>query len=185
MTVKIAVLGHMRSGKDTFAEPLIKQEGFYQLKFSGGIRELISDYFPEVFKEGKPRKHYQVIGQTFRQLDPDVWVKRLEKEFQFYQMYGIPDTGIVITDVRQPNEIQWCIDNGFTLVKLCCGSEIRKQRIIDSGDQFEPEQFYHETESHISAVKADYTINSNCSIEELQQKAVEIALEIKAKQGEQ
>lgn len=184
MSVKIAVLGKMRSGKDTFAEPLINQHRFQHLKFSAGITGIIESCFPDVLEAGKPREHYQLIGQTLRQLDPAVWVNYLDRTYQWISGFS-NDVDMIITDVRQPNEIQWCIANGFTLVKLCCGSEIRKQRIIDSGDQFEPDQFYHETESHISAVKADYTINSNCSIEELQKQAVEIYKEIKAKQEEQ
>ena len=121
---------------------------------------------------------YQSIGQFMRSIDPDVWVKQLKKNYwNLHLMYGKED--FIITDVRQPNEVQWCRDNGFTLVRINTPDEIRKQRIIDCGDQFEVQQFYHETEQHINEYTVDYEIDGNCSKEELQQKALELYEKLK------
>lgn len=172
MVVKIALIGAMRSGKDTFAEPLLEQGNICHLKFAGGIKRIIKQYFSEIAEQGKPRELYQQIGQCFRQLDPDVWVKDLEEHY--HMAIRCHAENFIITDVRQPNEAQWCRDNGFTLVRIHTPEEVRKQRIINCGDQFEPEQFYHETELYINSYSVDYNINGNCSKEELQQKAVEL-----------
>lgn len=172
MTVKIGIIGAMRSGKDTFAEPLIEQKHLQELKFATGITDILEVYFPSKLTGGKPRELYQHIGQFMRSVDPDVWVNNLDREYQWWQKYGRSD--FIITDVRQPNEVKWCRDNGFALVRINTPDEIRKQRIIDCGDQFESEQFYHETEQHINEYTVDYEIDGNCSKEELQQKAVEL-----------
>ena len=113
-----------------------------------------------------------------RQLDPDVWVNSLEQDYinilRVLHILEDSTSGIIITDVRQPNEVEWCRRNGFKLVKLICPSEVRRQRIIDCGDVFDEEQFRHETESYIGSIDADYIINSLCSKEELQKRAVEL-----------
>lgn len=179
MTVKIALVGKMRSGKDTFAEPLLHSKSMYHLRFADGIQEIIDNFFPEaVSGNGKPREHYQVIGQSLRELDPDVWVNSLEQEYlNILRMLHILEdstSGIIITDVRQPNEVEWCRQNGFKLVKLSCPSEVRRQRIIDCGDVYEEEQFTHETENYVDCVAANYVIDSSCSKKELQKQAVEL-----------
>jgi dephospho-CoA kinase len=72
--MRLAIVGKMRSGKDTFAKYFTDLYGFKPLAFGNGITDVITRYFPEAFIMGKPREHYQVIGQTFRELDPDIWV---------------------------------------------------------------------------------------------------------------
>lgn len=188
--VKIALVSKMRSGKDTFAEPLLSMEnGLFNLKFSQGITRVIEEFFPEtLLSDSKPREHYQHIGQSLRELDPDVWVNSLERDYMnissLQYICRNKTTGFIITDVRQPNEVEWCRRNGFTLVKLICPSEVRRQRIIDCGDVLDEEQFRHETESYIDTIDADYIINSSCSKKELQKQAVELYEKL-AKQEEQ
>lgn len=182
MGVKIGIIGAMRSGKDTFAEPLIKQRDLFELKFSGGISAIIEDFFPETLNQGKPRKYYQHIGQSLRELNPDVWVNYLDAECRWAQEFVTEN--FIITDVRQPNEVQWCRDNGFTLVKIVTDDSIRRERIEACGDQFEPEQFYHETELYVDEVEADIYVDGNCSKEELQQKALEIYGQLKQEETE-
>ncbi|MGV2685420.1 hypothetical protein GNF82_13610 [Clostridium perfringens] len=61
----------MRSGKDTFAGWFI-EIGAKKFTFASGIVEIIDKYFPLAKVNGKPRLHYQHIGQALRQLDNDV-----------------------------------------------------------------------------------------------------------------
>lgn len=188
MPVKIALIGKMRSGKDTFADPLLSRRNIvtYGYKFSNGITEIISDYFPDALIKGKPRKFYQTIGQTLRQLDPDVWIKHTACEIN-YDLSFKDTTGLdtlIITDVRQPNEVQWCRDNGFTLIKIVTDDTTRKERIEACGDQFEPEYFYHDTELAVDDVEADIYVDGNVRKEELQQKALEIYKQLKQEESE-
>ena len=166
--VKIAITGKMRSGKDTFASPLLNRPNVVHLKFADGITDLIGEYLPELLLEGKPREAYQVIGQALRQFDGDVWVRELERQYDYAQIvadYENFPVDIIITDVRQPNEYQWCKDNGFTVVKMTCPDEVRIKRITECGDEFEPEQFYHETEGYVDTFETEVIIDSDCSKE--------------------
>ncbi|MFP5303338.1 hypothetical protein R2R70_19325, partial [Cobetia sp. SIMBA_158] len=69
---RIAVVGRFRSGKNTFADYITEKYGHIQFAFGDGITKVINQYFPEAFNDGKPRKHYQVIGQSFRELDENI-----------------------------------------------------------------------------------------------------------------
>ena len=81
---KVALFGKIRSGKDTVGKILIEEYGFQRVAFGDGIGEIIEKYFPEALEGGKPRKHYQHIGQQLRVLNQDVWInyllKKVEKE---------------------------------------------------------------------------------------------------------
>ena len=71
---RIALVGCMRSGKDTAGKYLAEKLNATLSSFGEGIEDVIRDYFPEVKKGEKPRKHYQVIGQAFRKLNQDIWI---------------------------------------------------------------------------------------------------------------
>lgn len=163
-TIKVALVGTMRSGKDTVADILweLYPDDIQEYRFSSGITEIIEQYFPVL--EGKPREHYQLIGQTFRQLDPDVWINRLHSQ---RQLATVRNCAEIITDVRQANEVAYCKQQGFTVIKVVADDTVRLQRIQESGDIFRPEQFYHETELAVDIVEADYTIENNGTLDEL------------------
>lgn len=165
--MRIAVLGKMRSGKDSFARIFIKS-GFTELKFSDGITEIIGAYFPEALNSGKPRKHYQHIGQHLRELNEDVWVNNLARELLTYPV----DEDIIITDVRQSNEVNWLIDNGFIIIKIVASDEIRKARIAAAGDNFDESMFNHETEQGIDEMPFHYLISNEGSLGDLGWKAL-------------
>lgn len=168
--MRLAIVGKMRSGKDTFAE-YFKEKGFNSLAFGGGITEVIKRYFPEAFWEGKPRKHYQVIGQTFRELDPDIWVGILDNRLWEIEEYQGLDTDIIVTDCRQYNEYEYLKSKGFTIVKVECEDEIRKLRMDEKGEIFISEQFYHDTETATDSIPYDYLVTNNDTLESLLEQA--------------
>ena len=179
--MKIALFGKMRSGKDTVGEILITQYGFQQYAFGREIGRIITEYFPEAYKNGKPRHHYQFIGQMFRELDQDVWVKKvLQKvhsdEFE-KTVYSDEPLHAVITDGRQLNEAEKMREAGFLIVKVECDEDIRIDRIKASGDNFSPEQLYHETELQVDLIHADVIIKNNGTLEELQIEVMKLVTE--------
>lgn len=146
--VKIAIFGKMRSGKDTIGKMLIEEFNFKRYAFGTGIGNIIDKYFPEATINGKPRKHYQHIGQQLRELDPDVWVK--------YLLKSVEKDGakrVVVTDGRQVNEAERLRAEGYTIVKVVAPEEIRIKRILESGDVFIPEQLTHETERQVDLLQ--------------------------------
>lgn len=165
MSYKIAVLGQMRAGKDTVAEILKEKELFIELKFSDGISAIIRTYFPEAEQFGKPRQHYQHIGQSLRQLDEDVWINRLDKKLKALST----ERSVIVTDVRQENEVKYLKEQGFTLIKVIADDSVRIQRIEAEGDVFNPSMFEHETEQGILQYDCDFLINNSGSFTELQE----------------
>ena len=175
MTIKIALMGHARSGKDTFAKPLITGNSdelplLTEIKFASPISSIIEEYFPE--QEGKPRELYQKIGQSMREIDPDVWVNYLDDVYHWNEnSHHRMTKGIILTDVRQPNEWQWCREQGFTVVKIDCPLELRIERAMAAGDQFNVGDMFHETEQYIDQLPADITVTNVGSVGELETKA--------------
>lgn len=164
---RVALVGKMRSGKDTFAKVFI-DNCFTELKFSEGITEIINDYFPDVTSESrKPREHYQVIGQALRQLDKDVWIKQLASRVTLLPRHA----DIIVTDVRQENEVKWLKEHGFTVIKVLASEDTRKQRILDAGDCFTDDLFTHETELMVDRIETDYTVLNEGAVEQLHEQA--------------
>lgn len=114
--LKIALIGGARTGKDTIAEYLIKKAGFYRLAFGDGLKDKLFSTFPDLPEEPKPRDAMILFGQACRQIDPLVWVKELHRTSRICEKNGIAN--FVITDVRQPNELEYCVKNGYLLVKV-------------------------------------------------------------------
>lgn len=171
--LKIALFGKMRSGKDTVGKLLIDNYGFKRYAFGDGIGEIVAKYFPDALEHGKPRQHYQHIGQSLRELDPDVWIKYL------YKQIGDTSDNIVVTDARQPNEYKSLKKNGFIIVKLEADEETRIQRILDSGDTFSIEQLEHPTEKNVDSVDADFTICNNGDLNSLKRSVANLVYLIK------
>lgn len=168
---KIALFGKMRSGKDTVGQLLIDRYGFKKYAFGDGIGEIIHRYFPEAFNDGKPRHHYQFIGQQFRELDPEVWIKYLLKSVEADRdkraVQEIP-SNVVVTDARQFNEYQKLKEDGYIIVKVETDEDIRLERIKASGDKFTPEQLCHPTELQVDMVDPDFIIKNNGSLRDLE-----------------
>lgn len=169
--MKIALFGKMRSGKDTVGKFLVDQFNFQRLAFGDEIGTVIETYFPEAFKDGKPRHHYQFIGQRFRELDQDVWVKKVLQKVIYEESMGeILNYGplnFVITDGRQLNEAEKMREAGFLIVKVECDEDLRIERIKASGDNFNPEQLQHETELQVDMIQPDYVIKNDGTLEAL------------------
>lgn len=171
-SVKIALFGKMRSGKNTVADLLKEKADFKEYSFGSGIGEIIKKYYPTAFEGGKPRQHYQHIGQSLRELDADVWINytlsQIEKETRLADRLGVPSF-IVITDGRQVNEARRLREDGYLIVKVECDEAERLNRIGEASDAFDVSQLNHETELQVDYINADYTIKNNGTLEELEQ----------------
>lgn len=178
--MKIAVTGKMRSGKDTLANFFIEELHYKQLAFADGIKKIGDEFFPEIMKEGKPRKMFQVVGQSLREIDPDVWVKYLDRHLTMLQEYGIEN--FIIADVRQLNEYNYLKEQGFTVIKVEAEDEIRQERIIQAGDVFTPENFYHETEMAVDDIPADYILSNNTTLEDFYNQILFVYKELKGEE---
>jgi hypothetical protein len=182
--VKIGILGEIRAGKDTVAQLIaheLEKVGNTKptqfLAFADGIHKVIELTMPEVYVKGKPRKELQHIGQSLRQLKPDVWIDMLFNSIR-YRIADDYGMNIIITDVRQPNEAQRLQEKGFKIIKVTASEEVRMQRAKDNGDNFSPEDFKHETELVIHQCPYDYLIDNSFCIDVLEERVLEILQEV-------
>ena len=164
--MKIALLGKMRSGKDTVGEYLCDTHNCKRFAFGDEVKDVINTYFPKAFENGKPREHYQVIGQSFRKLNPNIWIERTLEKINTVEQLN-PNINIVVTDVRQPNEATELRKRGFTIIKVVAPEHIRLERILAAKDNFNEEELHHETELNVDRCVYDYCITNDGTLEEL------------------
>jgi dephospho-CoA kinase len=181
--VKIALTGKMRSGKDTVANHLYIRHSFNRVAFGDALKKNAHATFPWVSEFSKPRALYQQFGQLMRQIEPDVWIKHAERAVKgaidFNVNTGAERIGVVITDLRQPNEYEWARNNGYTIIRVTAPDEDRIARAKIAGDDFNEADLEHETESHIDGFAVDFTIENNGTIDELKAQIDEVLTEIK------
>jgi dephospho-CoA kinase len=176
--VKIALTGKMRSGKDTVANHLYIRHGFDRVAFGTALKKNAHEVFPWVSEFSKPRALYQQFGQLMRDIDPDVWIKHAERAVKgaidFRVNTGAERVGVVITDLRQPNEYEWARANGFTIIRVTAPDEVRIGRAIAAGDDFCENDLEHETEKAIDGFAVDYEIVNDGSVDDLKRKIDDI-----------
>lgn len=152
-------------------------EPYSKIGFAEGITELLNEYVPNVFEEGKPRKAYQDVGQVLRQFHENVWVDRAMERVNKVIRWA-PESHIIIKDVRQPNEYYALKEAGFTIIRVEADTELRVARSLSSNDTFNVEHLYHETEHILDDFEVDFTITNNSTLEELTHTTETLLLEL-------
>lgn len=179
-TVLIGIAGKMRTGKDTIARLMAKDRrgNFQRGAYADELKKQVDRKYGKQ-EGGKRRALLQHEGQEERKHDALVWIKRLQPKINFLRSVG---HNVVITDVRQQNEIDSLREQGAYIIRVNVDDEIRKQRIIDAGDEFKEEDFYHETETAIDTFEVDYEINNEGGLIQLVQQLDAILIDIDRKE---
>ncbi|GIQ63684.1 hypothetical protein PACILC2_22520 [Paenibacillus cisolokensis] len=181
----IAITGQIRSGKDTVGRILFAKYGYTRFAFGDAIRRYARDIFPSEFENGrKPRELLQWFGQTMRERDPDVWVRKCFESIEFERavtaayggLGGIEKFHAVITDLRQPNEYERCRTEGFVIIRVSAPESLRIHRAINANDTFDLRDFSHETESYVDTFAVDYEIENTGNWADLERKIDEIMM---------
>lgn len=167
--MKIALLGKMRSGKDTVAKYFVENLDFKEYKLSTGITEIVNTYLSDSKTKASTREIYQTIGETMRSLDGRVWVDKLLRDVENNNdMFK----NVIVSDVRNEKDVEILSSKGFVIVEVYADDEVRMERILKSSNEpFEHDRFYHYTETgidNISKELIDIRINNNGSLQELQ-----------------
>ena len=118
----IGLAGFKRTGKDTFASYF--PSNFTRMAFAEPLKQaaaIIYDVSPEAFSDdlkdatnekwGITHRDMLInVGQKMREVGPDHWVKlmksRISNAYAQWKLRGLTYQHILITDVRQPNELQ-------------------------------------------------------------------------------
>lgn len=172
--VLIGLLGHKRSGKDTFADYCNKKYDFKKKAFAQPLKDVVKILFnftdAQLYGEEKelvdgkwnvsPRETLQYIGTDLIRnqmngliggIGKDFWLKKFEFDYK-----NDIDSNIVVSDVRYQNEVD--------LIKKLGGIIIKINRNGCGGDN-------HESEKKIdNIINFDYNIENNGTIEEYYKK---------------
>lgn len=186
----IGLIGKLRAGKDEAARYLAENHGYTRFAFGDELKRYAHELFGEPAPGTKPRELYQWFGQTMRERDPDVWVRKClesvsRKEEQMGAYYAMAwnewsrvPFRAVITDCRQPNEYEALKSAGYTLIRVEAPDGVRIQRAVESGDTFNLRDLMHGTETALDGYAADFTIHNDKGLPELYAKIDEIIAEL-------
>lgn len=181
---KIALTGKLRSGKDEVAKHLYLAHNYSRFAFGDALKETVSKTFPWLFTVEKPRALLQQYGQLMRQIDEDVWIKHVERSVKgaadLEMHLGNDRIGIVVTDVRQQNELDWCRANGFTIIRVSAPDELRIDRARMAGDSFDEATLSHETELAVDGFEVDFEIINDGNLDDLSRLVDEIIAKLEA-----
>jgi hypothetical protein len=175
----IGLTGYAGSGKDTVREILEERHEIDGIAFADPIRDMLSALFDSIgvdneWMTDRDRKEVPIpeIGASYRTLaqqlgtewgraiNPDLWLKIAAAKIAMYTKHD--SRGVVISDVRFPNEAAWVKAQGGVI-----------WRIIRPG--VEPVRA-HASEDLIASLPYDYVIDNSDSIDRLKH-AVGAALE--------
>lgn len=201
-TPRIILTGKLRSGKSSVARHLFLEYGFIELSFGTKLKIIADELFEgtnveayasepvyealpgEPLDDGfisdyrKPRRRYQDVGQALRALDPDVWTRQVEQAMSVWEDVRSVK-GIVVSDMRQPNEYEWAKRHGFVIIRVNANEDTRLERARKAGDAFSVEDLRHETEMHVDDFEADYDIwNDGADFDELKRQVDEVMVDI-------
>lgn len=180
--IKIALTGSLRSGKSSVSTILAVDHGFYTpIAFGDMLKDIAHRTFPDVPREPKPRALYQFMN-VMRDFDSDVWIKHAARHVD-YALSQRKTKGVVISDCRQQNEIDWCRNNGFLIVRVTASDETRIARAEAKGDVFSYEDLTHPTELEIAGFDVNFELDNSGTYAELCESVGRLMAEISASAG--
>lgn len=166
----IGLTGYAGSGKDTVREILEHRHDLDGLAFADAIREMLTALFEScgvktdwMIDRNLKEQTVPEFGVSYRQmaqelgtawgrtLSEDFWLKIAAAKIAMYSQYDSP--GVVISDVRFPNEAEWVRAQGGQV-----------WRILRPG--IEPVRA-HASEDMIASLPYDYVIDNQGSIDDL------------------
>lgn len=167
--IVIGLMGAAGSGKDTLADDLAERFGVARLGFSWALKRMCADQFGWDFERlndldykeelapglssGMTRRQVlQWLGtEGFRTVDKDHWLKKGIEGIRELLDAGAP--GVVVVDVRFPNEVDAIRSLGGTIVRVECPD--RPQATTEVGHASETEGAGIEPDHRISARYGD------------------------------
>lgn len=174
----IALLGRLRSGKDTVGDYLASKYGYTQFAFGDELKRDFHRRYPEIPRDPKPRAGYQFHGQFMREhYGENVWVDACFENVRDAEVstdlsdafMGAEDMSFraVITDVRQESEYVALAARSYVLIRVEASVALRIERAVNSGDRFAYADLMHGTETALDGHSADFTVVNDAGLAEL------------------
>ena len=159
--MKLAITGEMGSGKTSIAKYLVEKYNFKKFSFADDVKLYATEIFDiNININVKDRKLLQQFATKMKEIDENIWIKRLNDKIK-----DISDN-IIIDDLRYPNEELYLISNGFKILKLDIDTELQNNRLKNTYiNDFDMhiECKKHDSEKHTQFLYYDfyYLINKN------------------------
>jgi dephospho-CoA kinase len=175
---KIALLGNTGVGKGTFAdivEDIVKHK-VYRMK----LAKPLYDAQESIYNLCDVSKEYGVqdgellnfLGVYMRKINPQVLEESLRKRLKHIS------EGVVICDDARPTDVKYLKDLNFIIVEIIANTEIAMKRRTLRGD-LSLANPHHESEQGRSAVRSDFKVVNESTIEDFRDqisKIVEVIL---------
>lgn len=163
--IKIALAGTARAGKDTFANVLeqeLSKQGYevVRVAFADYLKEIYQQFFGHLVNNEKPRDAYVTLGNAFREIDINFWIRPIEAIRDYLENtegFG-KSVAMIITDTRYFNEALWASQEGFLVVKVDADPLIRQARAEALGETLKLD---NEGDSEVDLIQPDLTILNN------------------------
>lgn len=165
--IKIAISGTSRAGKDTFANVLeqeLNKQGYDVVKvaFADYLKQIYKTFFSYLPTSEKPRDAYITLGNAFREVDPNFWIRPIEnivEELAIEESHpAAAPLAVLITDTRYYNEALWASQEGFTVVKVDADPYIRQARAEALGETLKLD---NEGDMQVDLIQPHVTILNN------------------------
>lgn len=204
--IKIAITGKMRSGKDTLREYAESKYNMTPFTFGETLKKSFHKEYPHIPVKPKPHRGYQLYGQLKREVyGDDYWIIKCMESIdaceKIAQGYSVSPNYLpskydllvdqenfkesvfspIISDLRQQNELDYCLYRGFHVVKVECPDNIRIERIKQS-DEFNSDALNFETERSVDSLKGiDFCIDNSTTVKNMYSQFDEIIERITTK----
>lgn len=165
--IKIALAGTARSGKDTFGNILeqeLSKQGYdvVRVAFADYLKEIYQQFFGHLVNNEKPRDAYVTLGNAFREIDINFWIRPIESISRYLEdresTLASAPVAMIITDTRYFNEALWASQEGFLVVKVDADPLIRQARAEALGETLKLD---NEGDSEVDLIQPDLTILNN------------------------
>lgn len=182
----IAILGRLRSGKDTVGDYLAPKYGYTQFAFGDELKRDFHRRYPEIPRDPKPRAGYQFHGQFMREhYGENVWVDACFENIEYSRLCPVSgtDAPVVITDVRQESEYEALAARSYVLIRVEAPDGLRIERAVNSGDTFNYADLAHGTETALDGYATDFTVVNDGPLDALYAQIDDIISELSAKEA--
>lgn len=113
------------AGKDSIADYLVEKHGFKKYSLSDGIYDIAYNFFGVQNGVKPPRKMLHHIGESLREYDITLWIKRMLNKIE-----SEGHDKIVVTDVRKGIEHFYLKEKGYNNVMVYCDMDTAMERLL-------------------------------------------------------
>lgn len=155
--MNIAICGKAGSGKTAVADYICKKYGYKRHSIADEVKAIARNLFK---MKGKDRFLLQLIGKKMREIRPSVWL-----DYTIEKVGG--KDGVVIDDVRYPNEYEGLKAHGFVMVKVVSDRQTCLDRLTQRNGEPAIDRLDDESETALDDYPVANVILNNSTLDEM------------------